>query len=202
MKKMLQNLKNNFPWPAEKYDLLPNYSGWCCEDTKTFLEKISKNAKIIIELGSYLGKSTRHFLEKNKNCIVICVDNWKSKPSAKHMLEKNHEFLLYELFVSTNWDYKDRIIIVKNNTIDGLLSIRKIINNVDCIYIDASHDYNSVILDIKTSFNCFPKAKIFGHDWDWKSVSSAVKDYANKNNCIIKNNKSCWHLIPIKKIFL
>jgi predicted O-methyltransferase YrrM len=62
--------------------------------------------------------------------------------------------------------------------------------SIDCVFIDASHDYDNVKKDI-TAY--LPKVKsggiLAGHDWSWHGVRKAVTELIPN---AVPTNEDCW----------
>jgi predicted O-methyltransferase YrrM len=62
--------------------------------------------------------------------------------------------------------------------------------SVDCLFIDAAHDYESVKKDITA---WLPKVKkggiLAGHDWSWHGVRTAVQELLPN---AVPTNEDCW----------
>lgn len=177
---MIQNLIKKYPWPDAKPELSSLNRGWFSGE-EFFKKHLDKNANIIIELGSWLGKSTQFFLNQCPNSFVIAIDHWKG--SKEH--QKRFQSILpnlYELFLVNCWEFKDRLIPIRNSTSEGLQEVFNFGIKPDFIYVDAGHSYIEVVQDILISINFFPHSAIGGDDWLWGklSVQKAVKFCANQ----------------------
>ena len=99
----------------------------------------------VIELGSWLGKSTRFISDRAPNAVVYAVDIWSNEfsladdhyhdvtssetgtgKSRSAQVDTNaeilHEQSLYETFLKTNWDYRHGK--RKNGGTGGILPVR------------------------------------------------------------------------------
>jgi hypothetical protein len=172
---------------------------------KNFLLNISaesvRNATIV-EVGSWVGKSTLYMAElieyflKNKvspstesirfvnvdpfiadaNMTALGVYEWVEstdglKPRAKEAFYKNTK--THRKYIETIEDY-------------SLSAAEQFSNSsVDCVWIDAKHDYESIYSDMSA---WFPKVKeggiMGGHDftYDFGGVPRAVHDFCIKNH--------------------
>ena len=69
---------------------------------------------------------------------------------------------------------------------------------VDLVYVDASHDEESVYRDL---CNWFPFIKnhgvICGDDWKWEGVKKAVKTFARENQLNIKTSNNLLGFEPV-----
>lgn len=115
-------------FPSEQPSQPPFHHGWFLEThIRVFQAVIQPTTKVIIELGSWYGASTRWFVE-NSNAKIYAIDLWDDSfilndnhynrsPELKSML-RSHP--LYSTFLANLWEYKDRVIPIKMNTLDGL----------------------------------------------------------------------------------
>lgn len=159
--------------------------GWMSEIELRWLAYQAKISKIIIEFGSYMGRSTRA-LADNTDGIVYAVDPWDGK-------YYNHDGSLCD---SVNTDVFD---IFKSNLEDHIKS-GKVIPvkdyswafgepiKADLIFIDGDHRYEEVKIDIMKALRYInPKGIIAGHDYghrEWPGVRKAVDEVlGNVSHC-------------------
>jgi hypothetical protein len=189
----LYGLRELFPWPGNKPEGSPEIHGWLEDLTKIALEPALQGAKVVLELGSYHGISTRWFCDTVMNVEVIAVDHWLG---SSHMwnepgIAEDLPFL-YETFIAASWEYRERIYPVRAHTLAGMRLVHRQGIAPDVIYIDASHETEDVILDLETARNLFPGARIVGDDWDWPSVQAAVTDVATRLGIEFRHNDRAW----------
>lgn len=196
----------DYKYPLEQY-----YSkepkddhGWFPKWNEELLIPNVKNKKLVVELGSWLGKSTRMWL-KNSQANVICIDTWQG--SVEHTKRrkdiKGKLQSLKDTFLSNQEEWRDRVFPLQMNTIKGMSVVSNYDLNPDFIYIDASHQYEDVYADISMAYNCFPGAFICGDDWGWRNksqekrmtVQEAVKEFCKNNNIKYVYNKWAWYLL-------
>lgn len=200
-------LNENF---VDKYKYPLNYSkvpkddhGWFPKWNEQLLIPKVKDKKIVVELGAWLGKSTRMWL-KNSQAKVICIDTWNG--SIEHTKKRedivNKLPSLKDTFLSNQEEWKDRVFPVQMNTVKGMAELVKYGIEPDFIYIDASHQYEDVYTDLCLAYNYFPKAFICGDDWGWHNksqqrrmtVQEAVKEFCKNNKIKYEYNKWAWYL--------
>lgn len=183
---------NKYEFPQittdEKY-----LQGWFGKHHHRTLLPLVKNKKLILELGSWLGKSAIKWLE-NSNANVICVDTWEG--SIEHKSKRYKALLpkLKDLFLTNLEPWRDRVFPLQMKTINGIAELYKYNIIPDFIYIDASHEYENVYMDLALCHSYFPKALISGDDWKWESVSKAVITYCDKNQIKVVNDGAVWYL--------
>jgi len=199
----LDELRRRYPWPGECPDVPTAMKGdrpegWCSGDNRTMFERLGKNAKIIVELGSWLGLSASYLLDLCPQATVICVDHWRG--SAEHHRREDWKVrlaTLYETFLRHHWANRDRIVPMRTGTLDGLQELRELGIQPDLIYVDASHDEESVYQDITACLHHFPEAEIIGDDWLHASVRRGVIRAAD-HLWLRVEGINCWH-IPLDK---
>jgi hypothetical protein len=139
-----------------------------------FLYQESSKYDSIIEIGSFKGRST-HALLSGLSKKVYCVDSWNY----------NKEITCDE---DTFNEFKSNISLLAGNNgrlnINRLSSLEaaKLLPDVDMVFIDADHSYESVKADILA---WLPKTKklISGHDYapNWPGVKQAVDEIFGDN---------------------
>ena len=93
-----------------------------------FLSELSKNRKIIVEIGSFEGGSTLK-LAKNPNCKVYAID-----PHLEGSFNK---------FKQNIRNYKNIVPIIKKSED----AIDDVTEKIDFLFIDGSHKYDDVLKD-------------------------------------------------------
>ena len=173
---------------------------------------------MIIELGTWLGKSADYFC-RNTDAVVFCVDLWDNGVIERdsHYASVNNKDILrrgsiYDQCLSNLWkhkyDGKKGIIPMKMDGCEALQILKEMGVEPDLLYIDASHHYDGVMKDVSTAIDLFPSAHIVGDDWEYPDVQRAVKDCAQKyglpiyvedNKCWTYSKAMCEKAIPERK---
>jgi len=173
--------------------------GWFTEEEGLFYKSLVAPIKdgIVVEIGSWKGLSTSYIAEQcNLNhTILYCFDWWKGSLDCKN--DYYQEILAKEDVEQTfrnNMSGYD-IDIFRVESITASKIFRKEI--IDLVFLDASHDYDSVTNDLEA---WFPKIKpngIFsGHDYGRSrlEVTPAVDRFATQNNLELKlGSGSIWY---------
>ena len=194
---LFQQLALEYPWPLEKPSVPPNQQGWCDEPNQKMLSGLlDESTKIVIELGSWLGSSSRFILEHAPHAKIFCVDHWFG--SQEHQ-ESENEFIrtqlptLFETYLVNLWDYRSRIVPLRTDSTRGLREVYRFGIKPDLIYIDASHDYQNVFDDVKTALDLFPGSMICGDDWHYDDVRKAVGELAREyGKQIVTEGNRVW----------
>lgn len=173
-----------------------NIQGWSSEEEqgkllKTILPLIKKENQIkIAEIGVYQGRGTSMW-----NTILINENidyEYKAIDHFEGSLEHDKTINYYEITLENLKPISDNIDIIKN---DSILESKNYVDGYfDIVYIDASHEYEYVIEDIK---HWLPKVKekgvICGDDYinGWPGVIQAVNEiFGDKVNVV--GNQQWW----------
>ena len=149
--------------------------GFMSETELWFLATWARNYKRILEIGSYMGRSTRA-LADNTEGYVVTVDDFQGlrehvgtygNPPAEEIEKALRRNLLDLINLA-------KVIVIKESH-EGIWAIRP---SFDMCFIDGSHDYDSVVRDIGTAKKMVPSGLICGHDFDdiHPDVMRAVKE--------------------------
>ncbi len=147
-----------------------------------------------VEIGTYRGRSASYLgveIHNNrKNIKVDTVDHYDE--SYDHSADSTDA---YEIVIK-NLKPVSHIVNVIN--MKSVLAAKKYKNkSLDLVYIDASHDYESVKEDIQA---WLPKVKkggiISGDDYGWEGVKGAVKDLLPDAQGIGFNDSNWYYIIP------
>jgi len=183
-----------FPYPYNTLkEVLPfNDMGWYFNEVP--MEKLlnERQAKVVIELGSWLGKSTRHIASLlPHDGLLYAVDHWLG--SEEHQKSSDwSKYLptLYEQFLSNtiHAHLTHKIIPVKMNTLEASEYFRQKHIIPDLIYLDASHDEQSVYHDLNSYFPLVQGHGILcGDDWGWGlSVQNAILRFAKEKHLFLE----------------
>lgn len=182
--------------------------GFMSDEELLWLSKMSNGKKVIIEIGSWHGKSTLSFL--SSSCEkVYAIDHWMgsvaerdSHHSSAKMLNGDHAYLE---FLSNTIDYisNGRLIPVRLDTKNASDFFIKQGIKADAVFIDAGHTEEEVRNDI---LNWLPVVKengiICGHDYGtphWPGVTQAVNSLFSNVKHI--PNTSIWSHVTTKEDF-
>jgi hypothetical protein len=196
-------LREAYPWPDERPAVASqiNNPGWLGEGTERVIaHELSDQTRLVVELGAWLGMSTRYIADLAPNATVISVDHWEGSP--EHRGQAEYESILpslYQSFLSMCWDYRDRVIPLRMSTLEGLKTIAEHGLEPDLIYIDAEHSFEAVSAELELSHKLFPTARLVGDDYDWQGVQRAVDEFAVRENFVVERvGMRGWKLVDRK----
>jgi len=149
------------------------------------------NPKIVIEIGSYLGKSTRFIANLlPDDGKIYAIDHWLGSEEWQHKPEFQKEKpFLYQQFLSNVIHAKltHKIIPIRMSSEEA----EKIFDDMpDLIFIDGAHDYTSVYGDITRWYKHVEGHGILcGDDYGWgigQPVKRAVDQFAREHRLKVK----------------
>ena len=131
--------------------------GWMSEVELYWLSQQAKRHDSIVEIGSWKGRSS-YALAKNCPGRVICVDDFSLGGTKRAFLKSMKSYLGKKAFL------------VEKTSLEAAKMCNE---RVDMVFIDGSHDFESVRNDILA---WLPNAKVLicGHDYFEKDVQKAV----------------------------
>ena len=157
-----------------------------------FLISNSPEDATIVEVGSWLGKSSSFLLDNKKpNQKVICVDTWRgsvNEITTTHKLATQTD--IFEIFKENlgSREYSA----LRLASVEAAATFEDA--SLDVVFIDAEHTYEAVCADIDA---WKPKVKcggyIAGHDYTPKcGVPKAVNEKFKKEKITTGPYGSCW----------
>ena len=184
--------------PYEGFDpsLHPDdLQGWNSGDP-LFTEVIKKlSPRIIVEVGSWKGASAIHLAKIVKSLglptKIICIDTWLGspehflghKPMWRESLRQEHGYpRLYYTFLANvvRQGMQDVIIPLPTTSESGAFILATKQVRPDVVYIDAAHEHDSVLRDLRVYWRILSdKGIIIGDDYaGWASVTQAANEFA------------------------
>lgn len=178
----------------DSVELLPfDNHGWFlnADPLRECLKK--KPARVVIEIGCWLGFSTRFIAHQlPEGGRIYAIDTWLG--SEEHKDDPRLPFL-YQQFLSNvkHAGLTDKILPIRMHSLEAAKALNIL---ADLIYIDASHDEESVYQDIlHWHSHLAPGGILCGDDLRWESVWRGVVRAAEKLNRPISGEDNFWKLI-------
>jgi len=159
--------------------------GWMSERELTWLANVAKYCNVIVEFGSYCGRSARAMAD-NTNGIVYAVDPWNGDYPGKFTdsMADINTFVMPE-FVQNLADH------ISDKKVFAVRTWAECFNlpigvKADFVFIDGDHRYKEVIKDIKKAKSLLrPGGMLAGHDYihdGYPDVKRAVNDELSEVN--------------------
>lgn len=168
--------------------------GWMTEPELVWLAEQATEHKCIVEIGSFLGRSTRA-LADNAAGVVYAIDDWFGPRDVEIKDEDRKK--IFDEFQKNMDGLQGRLHVVSEDHATATID-----QSPDMIFIDGDHAYKSVKRDIErwVSFSA-PGALLCGHDVYDGGVSLAVTEvFGNKIKIVPKT--SIWYIsLPLEPFF-
>jgi predicted O-methyltransferase YrrM len=142
-------------------------------DELALLEKYAgllRDGDTIVELGSYLGASTRYLIYGSRNISVNiwCIDTWMNETMPDGNLDTFQEFK------QNIAPFDTRVRLVRANSLQ--LAVSDLPNEIDLAFIDGDHSFEGVKNDINLVIPNLRRGAIVAfHD---------VKDFGGVARCV------------------
>jgi predicted O-methyltransferase YrrM len=168
--------------------------GWFINQDQLRAILASHSPKTVIEVGSWLGSSTRFIASRlpKKNGKLYAVDTWQGSPNEEiHMKDPRLPYL-YQLFLS-NIKHAQLTNIIVPIRMDSIEASNALNVKADLIYIDAGHETENVYQDILAWYPHLVSGGVLcGDDWMWESVREGVIRAADVLNLKIIAQGNFW----------
>jgi hypothetical protein len=195
-KRELRRLQTELPEPYRSAKLLRfDPEGWYANGSQ--MEALCKDNHIdtVVEVGCWLGLSTRHIASLlPPGGKLYAIDHWQG--SSEHQYSQKLS-KLYDQFLSNviHARLTDKIVPIRMSSIEASYLIGMMGVMPGLIYLDASHDTESVLADLNAWYP-FVKGHgiLCGDDWDWSTVRTAVEIFAAEEQLGIEASGVFWRL--------
>jgi hypothetical protein len=149
-------------------------------------------APVIVEVGTWKGLSANTMASlcraANVTPQIVCIDTWLGSPehmegesSSQGMSRINGLPTLFAVFLKNTKRLGNDSVIYPFpiSSVQGAHYLIRKNFVADIIYIDAGHEYESVLLDIKLFWQLLQQdgVMIFD-DWRWPGVRKAIQEFA------------------------
>lgn len=190
------------PPPYEAIRLLPlDEHGWFRNHRQLEAIFATESIETIIEIGSWLGKSTlfmaSHLPEGGR---IYAVDHWHGSPEHQPGQHAHHKAMgyLFHQFLSNviHRGLADKVVPIRMESGEAAAALAV---EPDLIYFDGAHDYSSVKRDLNLWLpHASEKTILCGDDWRWPTVRRAVTEFAIENGFQIQPDDNFWRLVKKK----
>jgi hypothetical protein len=146
-----------------------------------WLNRLIKNNdfKIGAEIGCAYGKTTYFLLEKNPGLSLFAVDIWVDVSYGEIGGVMGNEWdskKVREVFLNRIYPFRQRVELLEGISWKMADKVKE--NTLDFIFIDASHDEESVKKDIEAwSSKLAAGGYLCGHDINFKGVKKAISSF-------------------------
>lgn len=159
-------------------------------DTRTDLLRLLPKGLVIAELGVFIGDFSKTILEVCEPKLFFMVDTFPYSPVYSGDKDGRNRIDIPDLsiyFEILKERYKDKknVTIIRGTT--DVFSHLAIDCGIEMAYLDAAHDYDSVLSDLYNYYSIMKSGSfIGGHDYDQSGVRAAVTLFCREKNLKIK----------------
>jgi hypothetical protein len=152
--------------------------GWTTNNELAVLRSLASRSKSVVEVGSWKGRSTKILLEACKG-TVFAVDHWLGSKGSVITTAADGAFNAFMENVGTY----DNLVVLKGESSTVAKNFEG--GKVDMVFIDAGHEYEEIMADIK-AWNPLCKKIICGHDYtpQFHGVIQAVNENFKNINLV------------------
>lgn len=197
----LEMLRRRYPWPSACPERTEDFFGWFHPRTAQMLRRqLRPSTRLVVELGTFLGLSTRAILLAAPAAQVISIDHGQAgmaklpcavRPEIARRLPTLDDQLRRNL-----WPWRDRVTLVEEKTLSGIDAVADCRLVPELVYVDAGHDFTSVWEDLSAVHHRWPRAVIVGDDWTWEGVRTAVAQFSGQHRRALEDNGVAYTLTP------
>ena len=184
--------------------LARDISGWC--DYSAFYRALAQSLPAggtFVEIGSWMGQSISFFCQElqdfGKTATIHCVDTFQgeqNQPAHLAIVDDNGGSIRQVFDRNTKAaGVSEMIQVIAGDSAESASLFEDA--SLDAVYIDAAHDYDSVVKDIAAWFPKIKPAGVFsGHDYPHWEVKQAVDEHAAANGYTIEQIGRVWMRTP------
>jgi len=159
--------------------------GWSSQEELTYLAQTAAKSKMIVEIGSWRGRSARAIAD-NTDGRIFCVDTWDDNARGDEGwwtsidpidLHWKPNWLFFEFQKNLGEHIHTKITQVRLTSVQAAEQLAG--NRFDMIFIDAGHDYKSIREDILAWRPLLaPGGILCGHDFsaEHPAVEEVVRE--------------------------
>ena len=160
--------------------------GWMQPEELAWLAEQAQRRRFIVEIGSYLGRSTRA-LADNALGIVYAIDDWHG-PRDVDWLTDEQRGAIADTFRKNMEGTKARVEMISSDH-----AAASVIETPDMVFIDGDHEYASVKRDIDRWYARMALGGLLcGHDVNHVGVAQALRHTFGKY--AIAPNTTIWYV--------
>lgn len=182
--KVIEHLYSNMN--IERASRIP---GWMSDTELEWLANQAKEHHVIVELGSYKGRSTRALGDSTEG-VVIAVDHWKGEAHLE--MDDKERDMLFDEFVSNVKDLIELQKVIPVKVEHSNVGSNPILAEVkpDFVFIDGDH--NQVKRDLNNWMKkIVPGGIIAGHDSTYEPIRKVITEMIS--NFKLVANTRIWY---------
>ena len=160
-------------WDKE-LNLIAQIEGWLSDEVAELLMSFAARVfkGVIVEVGSWKGKSTVAMALANPRVKIYAVDPFTGSQEHEHLAASKVDTYSEFLENIQKYQVKEQITPLRMTSREALYEVKE---DISMVFIDGSHEYDDVKLDFDTWFpRLIPGGVILFHDSKWQGVKRVL----------------------------
>lgn len=150
-----------------------------------------------VEVGTYKADFAKWWLQHWPGQLV-CVDAWRHYHGSPDILNHDDATMeaVYAEALSRLLPFDHRCVVIRDFSLNAAKKLTEAGEQFDCVYLDAAHDYDSVVADIAAWWPLVkPGGILSGHDYLFGTVEQgypanfgvkpAVDEFVSRENLVL-----------------
>jgi hypothetical protein len=198
----LSALRQRYPWPTIRPAVPP--IDWSLDGggRRLVADAIAhREIRLVLEIGAFLGGSTKLWLAASPNVTVIALDPWEGswanfaivsgKPEHADQLGRPEGG--YQTFLANLWADRERVVPLRGRSPEKLHELAELGVIPDLVYLDS--DKSGVELEL--CHELFPSAILCGDDWTYGAdegypIRQPVREFCRRHGRYVRTKMATW----------
>lgn len=188
------------PWPDQKPQAPTTTHHQPAPSTLEVCDQtIPRNARVIVEIGSFLGRSTRFLADLAQAAVVIAIDAWHGPDVTSDSEGTGPRSGLLETFLAECWLYRDQIVPIRRPPALGLHQVAAAGVRPDAVVLTTGvpdPSAHALHTALTSTLDLFPQAWIIGDRWDSDDVRRTIHDACRERGRRAEPHGNAWRIPP------
>lgn len=161
---------------------------------------------VIVEVGTWKGASAIHMADVcdalGLDTTIVCVDTWLGSP--EHLLKRDRPEMwpslrmrhgypqLYFQFAANvvHRGHQRRIVPLPQTSDNAAVVLRRLVREVDVVYVDAAHEHDPVLQDLRSYWPMVREGGVLiGDDHKHPPVAAAAERFAAEEGVVLHGDQ-------------
>lgn len=169
--------------PLNGIDLRPALAipGWMERDELAWLAAMARHAQVIVEIGSYQGRSTRALADHCPG-VVYAIDPWDGPCLREDGTTAPNDWAVFDAFTTHLQAHLEtgRVVAMRMPGRAGVPRLQAAHVTADLVFLDGDHRHEAVAADLALAWPLVRSGgRLAGHDYrnaTWPGVTTAVDE--------------------------
>lgn len=191
----IANLAARYPWPENQPETGVVDNGiWMLPSVRQALsDTIKVDHHCILEIGCWIGRSSRFIAELAGNSSVICLDQWNEDESSGDSMDR-----VFDSFRHECWEMRHRLITMRREIMEGLREVADCGICPDVIFFNSSSEDPLFPQYLTAALDLFPSSILLGHCFDKPEVNALLENLRVERRLRLDSLSTAWRIGPRK----